>query len=401
MDQKTGVLFVGALGSVATTTIAGLLAVKKGLAPLRGVICTQPEFECLNLIPIDHIIFGGWDIKMGALAEMVETHGIVAKEIVAGIKDELEQIEIWPGPVVNLSDHVKRVYRLKEERGPQKEGTTHLATLSGLAQQIANFKLKHELERVVVINTSSTEEDIQPLPIYDKLTSFEQALAENSVHIRPSMLYAYAALQSRCAYVNFTPSVSVDIPALRQLADLRGVPIAGKDGRTGQTLYKHVLGNMFRQRGLKVVGWYSTNILGNEDGAVLEDPQHASAKIHSKTTGLERVLGYDDFDHKVRIDFFPIRGDRKEAWDSIDFEGWLGQRMSMKINWIGVDSVLAAPLIIDLAVFMEHALRVGLVGTMSHLSLFFKSPYESEQFALDEQYQKLKEYAKEWSQSLT
>ncbi|WNC12959.1 inositol-3-phosphate synthase [Brevibacillus brevis] len=391
MERRAGVLFVGALGAVATTTIAGLLAVKKGLVPLRGVISSQPEFECLDLISIDQLVFGGWDIKRGGLAENTEQHGIVPKEVLDSVMDELEQIPIWPAPMANLSGHIRTVYQVDEE------GAGFLLdALSRLQQQIVEFKLRNNLDRVIVINLSATEEDVKPVPAYEKLSLFEQALAENSAHIRPGMLYAYAALQEKAAYVNFTPSTTAEIPALQVLAAQQGVPIAGKDGRTGQTLYKHVLGNMFRQRGLKVIGWYSTNLLGNTDGAVLEDPGHAAAKISSKTTGLERVLGYDDFDHKVRIDYFPVRGDRKEAWDSIDFEGWLGERMSMKVNWQGIDSVLAAPLVVDLAVFMEQALRAGLSGAMTHLSLFFKSPYKADLYALDEQYQKLREFAKEW-----
>ncbi|MEC3249784.1 inositol-3-phosphate synthase [Bacillus cereus] len=219
--------------------------------------------------------------------------------------------------------------------------------------------------------------------LYQSLKAFETGLRENSSDIRPSMLYAYAAMRSKCAYVNFTPNVTTEIPALQELAELQAVPTAGKDGRTGQILYKHVLGKMFKQRGLNIVGGYSMNILGNQDGAVLEHPTHSSTKIDLKSIGLEQILGYSNFDHKVRIDYFPVRGDRKEAWDTIDFEGWLGERMTMKINWLGVDSILAAPLIIDLSRFMDHALRERKVGIMEHLSLFFKSPIGTDEYALD------------------
>jgi len=245
-----------------------------------------------------------------------------------------------------------------------------------------------------VVNTASTEEKTKSHSLYQSLKAFETGLRENSLDIRPGMLYAYAAMKSKCAYVNFTPSVTTEIPALQELAELQAVPTAGKDGRTGQTLYKHVLGKMFKQRGLNIVGWYSTNILGNQDGAVLEHPTHSSTKIDSKSIGLEQILGYSHFDHKVRIDYFPVRGDRKEAWDTIDFEGWIGERMTMKINWLGIDSILAAPLIIDLSRFMEHALRESKVGIMEHLSLFFKSPIGTDEYALDKQYQMLLGYVK-------
>lgn len=251
-----------------------------------------------------------------------------------------------------------------------------------------------------MINTASTEEKTKRHSLYQSLKAFETGLRENSPDIRPGMLYAYAAIKSKCAYVNFTPSVTNEIPALQELAELQAVPTAGKDGRTGQTLYKHVLGKMFKQRGLNIVGWYSTNILGNQDGAVLEHPTHSSTKIDSKSIGLEQILGYSHFDHKVRIDYFPVRGDRKEAWDTIDFEGWLGERMTMKINWLGIDSILAAPLIIDLSRFMDHALREEKVGIMKHLSLFFKAPIGTEEYALDQQYQTLLAYVKSFESNV-
>lgn len=388
MSERTGVLFVGALGAVATTTIAGLIAVNQKLAPLRGLISTEPVFVSLDLVPLRNLVFGGWDIRKALVSSSVLDHGIVPENIRQKICGELDQIEVWPAPLTNVGDYVRNVY------GVHGTSPSLIEAVELIKQHIEHFKRRHGIDRVVVINTASTEENTDSSPIYESLTAFEKAMRSNSSEIRPGMLYAYAALQSGCAYVNFTPSVTVEIPALQELAEMKSVPFSGKDGRTGQTLYKHVLGKMFKVRGMKVTGWYSTNILGNEDGAVLDYPAYRETKIESKERGLEGILGYSDFDHRVRIDYFPIRRDRKEAWDAIDFEGWLGVQMSMKINWLGSDSILAAPLIVDLVRFMDHALRQGKSGAMTHLSLFFKSPYAVEEYALDEQYRYILEYAK-------
>lgn len=387
MTYQMGVLFVGVLGAVATTTISGTFAVNQNLAPLRGVISTEKEFETLQLTPLDQIAFGGWDIQKESLIEVVQKYGIIQESILQKIEVQLNDVPIWQAPLANVNDFVKGVYSLTGE--PENL----MSAVNQIQADIEDFRKKYNLERIIVINTASTEAKTKNHSLYHSLKAFETGLRENSSDIRPSMLYAYAAMKSKCAYVNFTPSVTTEIPALQELAELQAVPTAGKDGRTGQTLYKHVLGKMFKQRGLNIVGWYSTNILGNQDGAVLEHPTHSSTKIDSKSIGLEQILGYSNFDHKVRIDYFPVRGDRKEAWDTIDFEGWLGERMTMKINWLGIDSILAAPLIIDLSRFMDHALRERKVGIMEHLSLFFKSPIGTDEYALDKQYRKLLDYA--------
>lgn len=394
MTYQVGVLFVGVLGAVATTTISGLFAVNQYLAPLRGVISSEKEFETLQLTPLNQIAFGGWDIQKDSLIEVVQKYGIIQESILKKIEMQLNDVPIWQAPLANVNDFVKGVYSLTGE--PENL----MSAVNQIQADIEEFRKKYNLERIVVINTASTEEKTKNHSLYQSLKAFENGLKENSPNIRPGMLYAYAAMKSKCAYINFTPSVMTEIPALQELAELQAVPTAGKDARTGQTLYKHVLGKMFKQRGLNIVGWYSTNILGNQDGAILEHPTHSSTKIDSKSIGLEKILGYSNFDHKVRIDYFPVRGDRKEAWDTIDFEGWLGERMTMKINWLGIDSILAAPLVIDLSRFMDHALREGEVGIMKHLSLFFKSPVGTKEYALDQQYQTLLEYVKNFEDNV-
>jgi myo-inositol-1-phosphate synthase len=227
------------------------------------------------------------------------------------------------------------------------------------------------------------------------LDTFETRMRENDSWITPGMIYAYAAIRKGCGYINFTPSVNAELPALRELAQKTGAVVAGKDGKTGQTLYKTVLAPMFKARQLKVLGWYSTNILGNTDGAVLSSTDHRQSNAATKLAVLSNILGYEDIDHQVRIDYYRPRGDNNEAWDNVDFEGWLGHKMCMKINWIGSDSVLAAPLVIDLVRFAGYAARCGEKGMLTYLDMFFKSPYgDGRELSCDffEQLDRLKQY---------
>lgn len=384
--EKTGVLIVGVLGTVSINAITGVIAINRGLLPERGMISNDSDFDPLNMVPMDNLVFGGWDIRKTSLVEMARKQEVVSPSILEEIREELDNVPVWGGASSNVDDHIKNVYSL------QSGSSSLLEEIRNVSEKIEQFKQEHDVNRVVVVNATATEKYVEPLPLYESLNNFEDGLKSDSKDIRSGMLYAYAALKTGCAYVNFTPSITAEIPALQELAEKEQVPVAGKDGRTGQTLYKHVLGKMFKMRGLKIKGWYSTNILGNEDGKVLNDPQHSVTKIDSKENGLEHILGYSDFDHLVRIDYFPVRGDRKEAWDTIDFEGWLGEQMSMKVNWLGSDATLAAPLIIDLVRFMDHALRLKLIGVQKHLSLFFKSPHQEDEYALDEQYQQLLDF---------
>lgn len=386
MSTKTGVLFIGVLGKVATTTIAGIFLLNKKIVPLRGIISEDDVFTPLRMKPFNQFVFGGWDIRGGLLSEQVKNHGIVRESMVDAIESDLNQVTCYPSPAMRNEEHLQSVYDVKSNPVPLKKAA------STIEKQINSFKEKTGVDQVIVINTGPTEQYTAEHSTYQSLNTFEQGLDENDQNIQPGMVFAYAALKAKAAYINFTPSVTAEIPALLEFAKSKGVPIAGKDGRTGQTLYKHVLGNMFKQRGLKLKGWYSTNILGNEDGGVLNNPKYSETKILSKSDGLEKILGYNDFDHRVRIDYFPLRGDQKEAWDTIDFEGWIGERMSMKINWLGSDSILAAPLIADLIRFMDHALEHHYSGVVGHVSLFFKSPYATNEYSLDNQYRKLLDY---------
>jgi myo-inositol-1-phosphate synthase len=264
-----------------------------------------------------------------------------------------------------------------------------------LERDIQTFKEREGVSRVILLDLSSTAKGLLPSPAHATLAQLEEALdrpsSEVSGQLSEGTLYAYAALKSGCPCANFTPSTTFDIPALIELAQREGLPLCGKDGKTGQTLYKTALAPMFKLRGLKVLGWYSTNILGNRDGEVLNHPEHRQTKIDSKRAALSEILGYDDLDHQVHIHYYGPRGDAKEAWDNIDIEGWFGVKMQMKVNWLGSDSVLAAPLAADLVRWLTFYHRAGVGGPIPALGSYFKSPLGEPGHDLFEQAQLLRE----------
>ena len=371
MGRRVGVLFIGANGAVATTTVAGVLALARGLAPTRGMITASDELAGLDLVGLDELVFGGWDIRpQTPYASAVGAQGVVPPDLIARLTDDLARVDVRPGIVARLSGTIRRL----EGATALAESTTRQA-VAQVEDDITRFRRDMGAEVVVVVNVSSTEQEPTPSAAQADLAAFERALDEDSPDLTNGMLYGYAALRSGCPFVNFTPSTTVEVPALLELAGERRLPLAGRDAKTGQTLYKTVLAPMLRIRGLKLLGWYSTNILGNTDGLILDDPRHGATKVGSKERVLESILGYADFAHRVRIDYYPPRGDNKEAWDSVDFEGWLGAQMSMRIDWQGSDSILAAPLVVDLVRLVELAHRRGEHGPLAPLAMFFKSPY--------------------------
>ena len=273
-------------------------------------------------------------------------------------------------------------FYVKRLDGPNvKDRTSKRAMLEGIREDIGRFRDEQKVDRIVMIWCGSTEIFIEPGPTHTDLEVFERAIDANDVSIAPSMLYAYAALEASIPFINGAPNLSVDIPALTAYATERGVPICGKDFKTGQTLLKTVLGPMFKARMLGIAGWYSTNILGNRDGEVLDDPESFKTKEESKLGVLEHILQpevypelYGEMYHKVRINYYPPRGDNKEGWDNIDLFGWLGYPMQMKVDFLCRDSILAAPLALDLVLFCDLAKRAGLGGIQEWLSFYFKSP---------------------------
>ena len=384
---KLGVLMPG-MGAVATTFIAGVELIKKGLAEPVGSL-TQlgtirlgkrtedrvPRIkEFVPLDGLDELVFGGWDAFPDDAYEAATVAGVLEKEHLNAVRDELKAIE--PFPAVFDARYVARL----EATHTRNYGSMREAA-EQVREDIRSFKGRHGLERVVMISCASTETYLQPQEAHFSLESFEKALDASDPAISPAMVYAYAAIMEGVPYANGAPSLAVDIPALTELADEKGVPIAGKDFKTGQTLMKTIVAPGFKARMLGLEGWYSTNILGNRDGEVLDDAGSLKSKEVSKLSVLGRILQpdlypelYGEISHLVKINYYPPRGDAKEGWDNIDIFGWLGYPMQIKINFLARDSILAAPLVLDLALFLDLAQRAGMGGIQEWLSFYFKSP---------------------------
>jgi myo-inositol-1-phosphate synthase len=384
---KVGLLLVG-LGAVSTTTIAGILAVRKGLAKPIGSLTQMGTVrlgkrtesrsptikEFVPLAGLDSLVFGGWDIFEDNCYEAARTAGVLETAILDQVKDELAAIKPWPA--VFDRQYVKRL------DGPNvKQGKTKKDLAEQLIDDIRRFKSQHGLDRMVLVWCGSTEVYLTESAAHQSLAAFEEALESNDASIPSSMIYAYAAIREGLPYANAAPNLSADVPALLELAQQTGAPLAGKDLKTGQTLLKTIIAPGLKARLLGVEGWYSTNILGNRDGEVLDDPESFKTKEESKKSVLDYILQpnlypdlYSDLHHVVRINYYPPRGDNKEGWDNIDIVGWLGYPMQMKINFLCRDSILAAPIVLDVALFLDLAKRAGFSGIQEWLSFYFKSP---------------------------
>ena len=386
-DGKLGVLLVG-LGAVSTTTIAGVMAVRRGLARPIGSLTQMGTIrlgkrtegrspairDFVPLASLDDVVFGGWDIFDENSYEAAKTAGVLDVELLEQIRPELERIT--PMPAVFEREYVKRL------DGPNvKKGKNKRDLAEQLREDIRRFKKEHALSRLVLIWAGSTEIYMQASPAHASIETFEKALDANDDSIPSSMIYAYAALKEGVPYANAAPNLSADVPALLQLAHQTGSPVAGKDLKTGQTWMKTLLAPGLKARLLGVEGWYSTNILGNRDGEVLDDPESFKTKEESKKSVLDYILQpnlypdlYKDLHHVVRINYYPPRGENKEGWDNIDLVGWLGYPMQLKINFLCRDSILAAPIVLDVALFLDLAGRAGMHGIQEWLSFYFKSP---------------------------
>jgi len=386
-EGKLGILLVG-LGAVSTTTIAGVMAIRKGLAKPIGALTQMGTVrlgkrtesrspaisEFVPLAGLDQIVFGGWDIFDDNCYEAAKTAGVLESPLLEGIKDELAAVK--PFPAVFDRQYVKRL------DGPNvKKGKNKMELAEQLIDDIRRFKADNGLARVVLVWCGSTEVFMTESPAHQSLAAFEQALRESDPSIPSSMIYAYAAIREGLAYANAAPNLSADIPALLELAQKTGSPLAGKDLKTGQTLIKTIIAPGLKARLIGVEGWYSTNILGNRDGEVLDDPESFKTKEESKKSVLDYIFQsslypdlYSDLHHVVRINYYPPRGDNKEGWDNIDLVGWLGYKMQLKVNFLCRDSILAAPIVLDVALFLDLAKRVGFSGIQEWLSFYFKSP---------------------------
>jgi myo-inositol-1-phosphate synthase len=384
---KLGVLLVG-LGAVSTTFIAGVEAIKRGLADPVGSLTQMGAIrlgkrtenrnplikEFVPLADLSDIVFGAWDIFPDSAYEAALTAGVLEKELLAQLKTQLQKIK--PMKAVFDQHYVKRLNGTNV-----KEGENKLELAEQLIEEMAEFKRRNKCSRLVIVWAASTEIFLKPHAVHKTLKSFEQAMRDNHKAIAPSMVYAYAALKSGVPFANGAPNLTVDVPALTELANANSVPVCGKDFKTGQTLMKTILAPGLKSRMLGLHGWYSTNILGNRDGEVLDDPESFKTKEESKLSVLEYILQpelypqlYKDFSHVVRINYYPPRGDNKEGWDNIDIFGWLGYPMQIKIDFLCRDSILAAPIVLDLALFLDLAQRCGMKGTQEWLSFYFKSP---------------------------
>ena len=362
--RKLGIAVVGLGGAVGTTMAAGIELLKNGAAGTEGLPLANTNVD--GLVDYTDIVFAGWDLFSEHLAKAAEEHDVLTHKQFVAVEDKLREIMPWPA----IGDP-KFLSNIDGEN--KLTGTSHREIIEKLRANLREFITT--CESVVVINLASTEKlTAEGNETFNTLAGFEKALDENSPDVSPAMLYAYAAMTKGIPYGNFTPSVAADIPALVELAKLRKVPIAGKDGKTGQTFIKTVLAPALKSRALKIDGWFSTNILGNRDGLALSNEDSLASKVKTKSSVLEDILGYDVEDHIVDIRYYRPRGDNKEAWDNIDIVGFLGRPMQIKVNFLCRDSILAAPLAIEIARCLDLARQRGEFGIQEQLSIFFKLP---------------------------
>jgi myo-inositol-1-phosphate synthase len=378
--SAVGVWLVGARGSVATTTVVGAAALRAGLTPPVGCVAELPDFDAAGLPTIGDLVFGGHDVIETALpkrAEQLVQAGVVPARLLDHVRDDLAaaDAEIRPGAP------------LPSDSRPQA------LLAADLAADLASFRERHGLDRVVVVNVASTERRRSDHPAWARLPLLEQALSRSADVLPPSSLYAYAAFRAGCGYVDFTPSTGARLPALDELARRAGVPYAGSDGKTGETLVKSALAPMFAARALRVRSWSGTNLLGGGDGATLADPDAAASKNASKGLAVPQALGYP-VEGRVHIDNVAELGEWKTAWDHISFEGLLGVRMTLQFTWQGCDSALAAPLVLDLARFVSRAQAAGVAGPVPALGFFFKDPLGSAEHGLVRQYDALRAWTR-------
>ncbi|MDQ3419995.1 MAG: inositol-3-phosphate synthase, partial [Acidobacteriota bacterium] len=372
---KLGILLVG-MGAVSTTTIAGVLAIRKGLSKPIGSLTQMGTVrlgkrtegrsplikDFVPLASLDDVVFGGWDIFEDNAYEAAKTAGVLDKDLLEQIRPELEAIK--PMSAVFDRRYVKRLDGPNVKKGKNKKDLAEQ-----LIEDMRRFKQENGCDRLVMVWCGSTEVYLTETPAHASVAAFEAALEASDDSIPSSMIYTYAALREGVPYANAAPNLSGDVPAMLELAAKNGCPVAGKDLKTGQTWMKTLVAPGIKARLLGVEGWYSTNILGNRDGEVLDDPESFKTKEESKKSVLDYILQpalypdlYGKIDHVVRINYYPPRGDNKEGWDNIDIYGWLNYKMQLKINFLCRDSILAAPIVLDVALFLDLAQRAGMLG---------------------------------------
>ncbi len=386
-EGRLGILTVG-LGAVATTFIAGVESIRRGSTRPIGSVTQMGTIrlgkrtdnrnplikDFVPLANLDDIVFGAWDPIPDNAYEAASKAGVLKREHIEPLKPFLTAIE--PMKAAFDKNYVKKL-----DGTHFKQAKNKMELAEQLMEDIRKFKEMHKCARMVVVWCASTEVYMKQSPAHETLAKFEAAMRANDPSIAPSMIYAYAAVKMGIPFANGAPNLTVDIPAILELSQQTGAPISGKDFKTGQTLMKTILAPGFRSRLLGLNGWYSTNILGNRDGEVLDDPESFKTKEVSKLGVLETILQpelnselYGNFYHKVCINYYPPRGDNKEGWDNIDIFGWMGYPMQIKVNFLCRDSILAAPIVLDLAIFSDLCKRAGFKGIQEWMSFFYKSP---------------------------
>lgn len=393
--ERVGIWLIGACGGVGCTVAVGLAAMRRGRADTTGLVSELEPFRRAPLPRLSAMVLGGHEIRatslLASVEEMHRQAGVFDAQRMRTCVPELQRVqrEIRHGTLSGASGPVRRLGggdgRVRDQ---QPKGA-----VERLVHDIVSFRRRQRLDRVVVVHIASTEPPVPKRAWQVEDAKFERVMAKRGpTEIPTSVLYAVAAVDAGCAYVNFTPSTGIDLPVVRRRADRLGLPYAGRDGKTGETLVKAALAPMFAVRNLRVLSWIGENILGNRDGEVLRDPRTRAAKLVSKDRAIRRIVGYTPFT-KVGISYVPSLHDWKVAWDYVHFAGFLGTRMSFQFTWAGCDSLLAAPLVIDLARFaaMEH--RAGRGGAMRHLAFFFKDPMDVDEHDLHTQWRTLVDHA--------
>ena len=366
MSERVGVAVIGLNGAVATTAAAGIAMIRAGSNDLSGLPLAGRDVP--GMAAYRDLHFGGWDLSHDDLATAALRHGVLGEAELANGASSLRDMRPWPA--VGSTDFCANI-----DGANKIAAAGHRDAVARIQADLDRFKADQDLDRVVMINLASTERkaDLAAESMVS-VEAFERGLDRDDPAISPAMLYAYAAIASGTPYANFTPSVAADVKPLADLAAARNVPVAGKDGKTGQTLMKTVIAPALRDRALHVDGWFSTNILGNSDGLALDDPKSLASKVDTKKSVLDQILGYPVEDHIIMIHYYRPRGDDKEAWDNIDITGFLGRKMQLKLNFLCKDSVLAAPLAIEIARCLDLAARRGGGGVQEQMGVFFKMP---------------------------
>ncbi len=390
-NQKIGVYFIGGLGSIATTVVAGAAALAKGLIPPTGMVTCSTPFAGAGLAGMEDLVFGGCDIRAPeGSRDLFDTLAAVHPAIVLQIRDDLDAYRagVIAGCARNCGEAIEKL-----GGAPPSPGRSAIEEIESIRSNIALFRSGNDLNEVVVVNLASTEPPLELSPCHSDLSAFEQCLRHDEKDkVRASTLYSCAAILEGCAYINFTPSNAALPPAVVDLAVKHGVPVMGNDGKTGETLVKSALAPMFAARNLEVLSWEGFNLLGNMDGRVLDHPGNRESKIKTKDRVLAKILGYSPHT-TVGIGYVPSLDDQKTAWDFIHFRGFLGAKMSLQFVWQGYDSMLAAPLVLDLIRLAQCAKRRGDSGLMPHLASFFKAPLGVDNHAFADQFRMLLDYA--------